>query len=458
MGKSPTLRLLTGLLVTLAAVTVYSWYTLVQLSHLRELQTEIIDRNRRDSLQLLRMQNDLSQLGLALRDMAQGGEPYGLAAYQNELAGKRADLADAFKIDLELSPDDRSPEQQQQLESEINQFWRTADQMFGLARRGREKEARQLAATTLYAQQSTISNAVSRLLYRNNEAEERAAARVASIYSRVERNIYAFLAAVLVAIAITSLYLIYSNRRLFAKIESLSQQRRVLAAKLITVQEEVLRSVSRELHDEFGQILTAVGAMLSRAEKKGLPPDSPLRAELTEVRQITQETLEKMRSLSQMLHPAVLDDYGLVKGLDWYIQLFQKQTGIETTLDVNGQIQRITGQPAIHCFRIVQEALNNAAKHANTTRASITMEFKQYQLVIAIRDYGTGIVHDRRERRPGLGLVAMQERAELLRGHLKIEKAPGDGTLVRLTIPLPQEEGEAYLTQTRQEAHVATHD
>jgi signal transduction histidine kinase len=253
--------------------------------------------------------------------------------------------------------------------------------------------------------------------------------------------------------------LIYSNRRIFAKIESLSQQRRVLAAKLISVQEEVLRSVSRELHDEFGQILTAVGAMLSRAEKKGVPPDSPLRTELSEIRQITQDTLEKMRGLSQMLHPAVLDDYGLVKGLDWYTQLFQKQTGIETTLDVSGDIQRITGQAAIHCFRIVQEALNNAAKHAKTASATITMEFEEKQLVVAIRDYGTGIVHDRRGRTPGLGLIAMQERAEMLNGHLTVEKPTGGGTVVRLTIPLPQEEGQAYLTQiNKQEAHVATHD
>jgi len=458
MGKSPTLRLLTGLLVTLCAVTVYSWYTLVQLSHLRELQTDIIDRNRRDSLQLLRMQNDLSQLGLALRDMVQGVDPYGLLAYENELAGRRADLVDAFRVDSELLPDDRSPEQQQQLDNQLQQFWRTTDQMFSLARQRKEREARQLAASTLSAQQSTISNSVSRLLYRNNEAEERAAARIAAIYRGVERNIYAFLTAVLVTIAITTLYLIYSNRRIFAALESLSQHRRVLAAKLITMQEEVLRSVSRELHDEFGQILTAVGAMLGRAEKKGVPPDSPLRAELTEVRQITQETLEKMRGLSQMLHPAVLDDYGLVKGLDWYTQLFQKQTGIETTLDVSGDIQRITGQPAIHCFRIVQEALNNAAKHANTQRASITMEFEENRLVISIRDYGTGIVHDRRGRTPGLGLIAMQERAEMLRGHLEVEKAAGDGTVVRLTIPLPQEQGQAYLTQNKQEEHLATHD
>jgi signal transduction histidine kinase len=262
----------------------------------------------------------------------------------------------------------------------------------------------------------------------------------------------------LAGIAVTSLGLIYSNRRIFAAMNSLAEQRRVLAAKLITVQEEVLRSVSRELHDEFGQILTAVGAMLSRAERKGLPPDSPLREELTEVREITQQTLEKMRSLSQILHPTVLDDYGLVKGLDWYLQLFQKQTGIAVSLDVTGDIQRITGQAAIHCFRIVQEALNNVAKHAHTKSAEVTLKFEARQLTIAIRDFGSGIAQDRKRRPTGLGLIAMSERAELMRGEVTISKAAGGGTLVVLRIPLPQEEGPAYMTQGNQESQFVAHD
>jgi signal transduction histidine kinase len=440
------------------AVAFYSWYTLAQLHGLRALQTTIIDRNRRDSLQLLRMQNDLSQIGLALRDMAEGSEPYGLLAYQNELADKRSDLQDSLQTERRFSPANRLPEQQQQLERTVRQFWQTTDQMFALAKAGHQDRARQLAATSLSAQQSTLSTLVARLLIRNNEAEEEAAANVAAIYNRVHRDIYAFLIAMMLGIAITSLGLIYSNRRIFAAMNSLAQQRRVLAAKLITIQEEVLRSVSRELHDEFGQILTAVGAMLGRAERKGLPPDSPFRAELSEVRQITQDTLEKMRGLSQMLHPTVLDDYGLAKGLDWYAQLFQKQTGIATTLDIEGDIQRITGQAAIHCFRIVQEALNNAAKHGKTKSAEIRLNFESDRLTIAVRDFGVGFSHDKRHQPVGLGLVAMKERAELMRGEVTISNAPGGGTLVMLRIPLPQEEGQAYLTQGKREAQVATHD
>ena len=171
---------------------------------------------------------------------------------------------------------------------------------------------------------------------------------MAGIYDRVERDIYAFLTATILAILITSLYLIYSNREIFDQIESLSGQRRVLAARLIALQEEVLRSVSRELHDEFGQILTAVSTMLARAERKGLPPDSPFRTELSEVREIVHNTLEKMRSLSQMLHPAIIDDDGLVKGLEWYADVFTKQTGIATKVAIHGvpvENHRTTRQP-----------------------------------------------------------------------------------------------------------------
>jgi signal transduction histidine kinase len=412
------------------------------------LQADTIDRNRRDSLELLRVQNALSSLGLAVHDMVLGEEPYGVLAYRNQFERIRTDLDDAIQRESQLSPDTRLPEQQERLQTSIQQFWQTSGQVFRLAAASQEKDALQLAGTQLLAQQASLAALTSRFLTRNNEAEEQAATKIAAIYSGVERNVYAFLIAMLVTIVVTSLYVIHSNRRLFKRIETMSRQRRVLAARLITVQEEVLKSVSRELHDEFGQILTAVGAMLARAERKGLPPDSPFRTELSEVREITQTTLEKMRSLSQMLHPAVLDDYGLVKALEWYAELFQKQTGITVRVEVVGEAARITGQPAIHCFRIVQEALNNAAKHSGTKSAEVTVTFHSGSLTLQVRDHGIGIVQDQSLKKLGLGLIAMQERAELLGGNLKVRSEPDGGTSVTLTIPLSQADssGDTELT------------
>ncbi len=440
MSKSPTLRLLLGLLITLAAVMGFSWYGLHQLNGLRTLQTDTIDLNRHDSLLLLRVQNDVDTAGLQIRDMIQSRNKAGISGYRAQFDHLRTDLQDAIDAEALLAPHTRRADKQAELVQALQQFWHSSDQVFAAASAGREAAARSLALTELFPGQSMLASRVSRILERNNAAEEQADRKVAAIYDGVERDVYAFLAATILAILITSLYLIYSNRRIFEQIESLSRQRRVLAARLITVQEEVLRSVSRELHDEFGQILTAVGAMLARAERKGIPADSPLRTELSEVREITHNTLEKMRSLSQMLHPSVIDDYGLAKGIEWYAEVFQRQTGLATRVTLHGKPVRITGQPAIHCFRIVQEALNNAAKHAGSKSAEVEMIFDAATLKISVRDFGQGIVLSKHSKKRGLGLIAMRERAELLGGSLEISSTPGTGTIVTLVMPLRQED------------------
>jgi signal transduction histidine kinase len=176
--------------------------------------------------------------------------------------------------------------------------------------------------------------------------------------------------------------------------------------------------------------------MLARAERKGLPPDSPFRTELSEVREIVHNTLEKMRSLSQMLHPAVIDDDGLVKGLEWYADVFTKQTGIVTKVAIHGVPARITGQPATHCFRIVQEALNNAAKHSGTKSALVDMTFSAAMLTLKVQDFGCGLPATKKPSQRGLGLIAMRERAELLGGRVDIQSEPGEGTTLTLEIPL----------------------
>jgi signal transduction histidine kinase len=441
MSKSPTLRLLFGLLITLAAVSGFSSYTLYQLRGLRLLQTSIIDLNRHDSLLLLRVESDLNRFGLRLRDMTRVPQTEDVSKYRAEFTGLDADLQESLEAEEKLTRNFRRRRgQHAQLIAALKQFWQNCDQVFSAANSGHTEAARRMASTNLFAQQADLAAMVANLLVSNNQAEELADQRVAAIYEGVQRDIYAFLAATISAILLTSLYLIYSNREIFDRMESLSRQRRVLAARLISLQEEVLRSVSRELHDEFGQILTAVSAMLSRAEKKGVPPDSPLRTELSEVREITHNTLEKMRSLSQMLHPSVIDDYGLIKGLEWYVGVFQKQTGVETRLVVSGEQVSVIGQPATHAFRIVQEALNNAAKHSGSTTALVEMIFSDYNLMINVKDFGKGLPPVKKEKgKRGLGLIAMRERAELLGGSIDVHSAPGSGTTISLTMPLRAE-------------------
>src|SRR5205809_975437 len=297
-GRSPTPGLILGLIITLAAVVAYSGYITFQISGLRELQNNLVDRNRKDSLQLLRIQNDLNSLGLAMRDMLDNDEPYPLTAWSSQFERIHSDLDDAFRMEAWLAVGHRTAEQRQYLENSLAQFWAAVGATLELATEGEENKARAQIRLSLQARQAALTTAVARLLVENNESEEQTALLISQIYSGVQRQVYIFLAGTLTVILLTGLYLIYSNRRLFAKISLLSEQRSELAQKVISTQESTLRHLSRELHDEFGQILTAIGSMLSRLRKQS-PVESPLHSELREISEITQTALENVRSLSQ---------------------------------------------------------------------------------------------------------------------------------------------------------------
>jgi signal transduction histidine kinase len=429
-----------GLAVTLATVAVFSVYVLEQLSFLRDLQTRIVDRNRKDSLQLLRVQRNLNELGLAMRDMAEGDEPYPLAAWQSQFGRIRVDLDDALKSEATLAPIARGADRQLYIARSLAQFWTSVDQLFELSEPS-PAQARLLIRTTLQAQQAALSNTVARSLVENTDVEEAAAAQIQTIYTRVERQVYLFVAAMVVVISLTSFYMIRSNRGIFQRLAVLSDHRSELARKLITVQEEIFHSISRELHDEFGQILTAIGAMLRRAEKKGLPPDSPFRAELQEVREVAQSTLEKIRSVSQVLHPTVLDDRGLEAAIDWYVPTFEKQTGIPVKYDKQGTSPVVSDRVAINVYRVLQEALNNLVRHSGSPVAMVRIEYAPDRLKLEIEDRGVGIQQGNGER-PGTGLVAMRERAEMLHGRIEFLRPGEKGTLVRLEIPLSEDEAD----------------
>lgn len=435
-GTSPTLGLFFGLIITLAAVVAYSWYITFQISGLKKLQTDLTERDRKDSLQLIRAQNDLNSLGLAMRDMLDADEPYPITAWSAQFQRIRIDLDSALQLEQSLAVASRTPEQREYLATSLAQFWDAVDRTFALAQQGKDRDARNQIRVALQGREAALSTAVARLLVENNESEEQAALQIAQIYDKVQRQVYWFLTATLIAILLTSLYLIYSNRRLFAQLAALSDQRSELAQKLIATQESTLRHISRELHDEFGQILTAVGLMLGRAERHA-PEGSPIRTELREVGEIAQTTLDRVRSLSQALHPVMLDQSGFENTIDWYIATVEKQAGISIQYVKSGTPFPVPGGAGIHIYRILQEALNNVVRHSGAREAWVRMRFQTTNLELEIEDHGKGFFAD--AARHGIGLVAIRERAELLAGTIEFAHPSQGGTLVRLRVPRSKE-------------------
>jgi signal transduction histidine kinase len=212
---------------------------------------------------------------------------------------------------------------------------------------------------------------------------------------------------------------------------TLSEQRSDLAQKLISTQESTLSYVSRELHDEFGQILTALGAMLTRAAKRN--PDAELNESLREIRDVAQSALDKTRTLSQALHPVMLDEAGLEQSLDWYLPTVERQTGIAISYEKSGTAFDVPRSAGVHIYRVVQEALNNVKRHSGAQRAWVRLRFLPDALEVEIEDHGRGLVVSNGSR--GIGLVGMRERAQLIGAELRFTQPAEGGTMVRLRVP-----------------------
>lgn len=428
---APTRGLYLGLIITLIAVLAYASYITMQFAGIRKLQSEMVDRNRKDSLQLLRIQNDLNSIGLAMRDMLDASAPYPLAAWSAQFDRIHNDLQVAMQQEESLAEAERTSDQRRYLAQSLSQFWDACDRMFALAQNGSDEAARNQIRDTLQPRQAALNSSVSRLLVQNNEGEQEAEASIAQIYERVQRQLYFFLAGILLAIIPTSLYLIRYNRRIFAHVAELSSQRSDLAQKLIATQESTLRHISRELHDEFGQVLTAIGSLLRRAAKD-IPENSALHNDLQEVREIAQSTLNNIRSLSQALHPVLLEEVGLEATLDWYIPTVERQSGIALRYEKSGEPFALETAAGVQVYRVLQEALNNVSRHSGAREAWIRLRFQPAALELEVEDHGKGFVPVTGQT--GIGLVAMRERAEILGGMLRIAPVELGGTLVQLRI------------------------
>ena len=412
-----------------------AWYVTRQISGLQTLQTGLVDRNRKDTLQLLRIQNDLQLLAIAMRDMLDNDEPYPLTAWSTQFERLRLDLQDALQKEELVAVTTQTAEQRQLLGQAVSQFWNAVDRIFALARDGREDEARAQIRLSLQARQAALGSVVARLLVENNEAEEQTAQRVQAIYLSVRRQVQWFAGATLVAILLTSVYLIRSNRRLFAELASLGDERGQLAQQMIATRESTLSEIARELHDEFGQILTAMGSMLGRASRQA-PEGSPLQAELREIREIAQAALDNVRGLSQTLHPSILEESGLEATIEWYLSTIERQVGVAVSYHRSGLSLPVDTTVSIHVYRVLQEALSNVARHSGAERAWVRLRFLPNQLELEVEDHGKGI--DRTSVRRGLGVVLMRERAAIVGGAIEFLRPQGGGTLVRLTVPLPR--------------------
>lgn len=218
------------------------------------------------------------------------------------------------------------------------------------------------------------------------------------------------------------------------------KQLREYATRLQQIREEERTSIAREIHDEFGQVLTALKMNLTILGNEVKNPGKRLKRaeiidEVNNMNKIIDNTVHHVRVFTNKLRPDVLDNFGLIEALDAHIEEFRELYNLKCNFLKPDEIE-ISSDKSIAIYRIVQEALTNIKRHANATEINIVIFKKNNFLNVIIEDNGNGIVQKQSGKTKKFGIIGMKERAYICDGKLEITSEPGKGTKIELTIPL----------------------
>ncbi|MGZ9223143.1 MAG: sensor histidine kinase [Anaerolineales bacterium] len=222
-----------------------------------------------------------------------------------------------------------------------------------------------------------------------------------------------------------------------------SQQREILRGELfrrvVAAQEAERQRIARDLHDETGQALTAIGLGLRGLSGKLSPRNKEALNTLHKLETLTADSLKELQRLMTDLRPSHLDDLGLSAAIRWHAGKIQEHSSLNIRVDIHGDECELDDAMKISIFRIIQESLNNIIKHSQATHVNIHLQFEEKNVRISVLDNGIGFDHEeakkRRTNRPSLGLAGMEERAALLGGTVTVQSRPGYGTEVEALIP-----------------------
>jgi signal transduction histidine kinase len=232
------------------------------------------------------------------------------------------------------------------------------------------------------------------------------------------------------------------NTRLLQRLAEGERRLRLISRSVVRVQEGERGRISRELHDEVGQALTALKMQIELAEQIAVRERSAVSSRLAEVRELADRTLQEVRQISHLLRPQMLDELGLVPTLQWLVRTFRQRTGVEVELAHEGLEDPLDAEVGTLVFRVVQEALTNIARHARATSAQVRLRRTESTLSLLVEDRGVGFDAERvleAEEDRGFGIRGMRDRVRLFGGRFTLRSSPGKGSSVEVEVPLEPE-------------------
>jgi len=378
-----------------------------------------------------------------VRDAALDNRPDAAPFYRQQLQAARADVERALQ---RYRPEVNSTVEQEhwsRLEGELREYWTSVAPM--LLGQVSPAAAHAFLRDHVVPKREIITLISEDIRTLNQDALREQHAEVANLHASLRHRIW-WTSGVAVALG---LVMALVAARYAGRLERQIRQQHVqerqhkrdlqrLSSELVHAQENERRAIGRDLHDEIGQALMTLKLDLSTVARSSQVSGSAAEA-LVEARSTTDVAIQSVRHLSQLLHPAMLDEFGLAVTLEAHVRSFSQRTGIATELVQDGMETRIAPELEICVYRVVQEALTNVTKHAEATSCRVFLHRLSHSLLVTVEDDGKGMAsmhrRDDNNELPGIGLVGIGERVTRLGGRLDIDTRVGKGT--RLTIELP---------------------
>ena len=412
---------------------------------LREIETdneairqEFLDRNRT----LNEIRSALYLSGTYLRDYLLDPDVGQAEAHRAALEKTRATMDAALQTYREHLRQDEAPPFHG-LEHDLDEYWKVLSPVLAWTPEERRARGDSFLRADVYPRRLSMLAVADQIANVNERQLNAGDRRVSELFHQFRRRVAVTLiltigvGLVLATVSITyTLRLERDAQARFAEIEHARLELRELSGRLVETQETERRAISRELHDEVGQTLSAMVVELSNISAALPAANAVLRTHVDTMKRLLENSMGVVRNMALLLRPSMLDDIGLVPALRWQAREVSRRSGLRVDVATEHIPDSLPDEHKTCIYRVVQEALYNCTRHAGARVCRITLRYENGELLLAVQDDGKGF--DRAEER-GLGLLGMQERAERLGGRFEVSSLPGQGTLLTVSLPLPVE-------------------
>ena len=326
------------------------------------------------------------------------------------------------------------------LRAEVQDYWRLLDFLATIPERDRQVRGSEYLNREVVRRRGATLDMVDRIDQMNARQMDAGDAQLNETFNSLRLRLILMLAATVIVGLTLAAFTVRRTLRLEIELEQryeegvrTRQELKDLSAKLVSAQEEERRAISRELHDEVGQSLSAL-LMEAGNAAANVPADSAVvRRHVDSIKKLAEASVNVIRNMTLLLRPSMLDDLGLVPALEWQAREVSKRTGLRVHVSAEDGAGELPDELKTCIYRVVQEALHNCARHSQARSVKVVVEQEPNRILLTVEDDGHGF--DARRVR-GLGLVGMEERVNHLGGSFAVRSQPGTGTKVAVELPL----------------------